>query len=144
MVYSQNGKQFKSHENERFHTMWGEISLGPEVFAGIGLSVVMMADLPRRGLTTAPRFGWRLRLPQMWVTSVRNFWKWGIAFAHPLITIALSVWTTMRCNLHVPTNPALGWFICCFRAMSRNWRFMQLLDTPFYKLLNLSQFDKWG
>ena len=41
---------------------------------GTGASMIKKIDPPRRGLTIALRFGWRLRLPQMWVTRVRNFW----------------------------------------------------------------------
>ena len=43
-----------------------------------------------RGCSIALRSSWPLRLPQMWVTRVRNFCSWGSAFA--LIPFFTSHW----------------------------------------------------
>ena len=39
-----------------------------------GVTVILKAVPPGRGLSIALLLGWPLRLPQMWVTRARNFW----------------------------------------------------------------------
>ena len=58
-----------------------EESLFQSYLPGTGDTVIMKAVLPRWGSAIALRLGWLLRLPQMWVTRVRNFCLRGTAFA---------------------------------------------------------------
>lgn len=53
----------------------------PAYLPGTEETVIMAAVPPGRGSSIALRLSWRLRIPQMWVSRVRNLFVWGNAFA---------------------------------------------------------------
>lgn len=57
------------------------LSVSEAYLPGTEDTVISKAVPPGRGPSIALRLGWSLRLPQMWVTRVRNLLVWGSAFA---------------------------------------------------------------
>ena len=48
-----------------------------QALQGTGRTVISYPVTPQRDPSLALRLGWRLRLPQMWVTLVRTLFVWG-------------------------------------------------------------------
>lgn len=68
-------------------SFWKPVYISPALLVkeaylpGTEDTVISKAVPPGRGPSIALRLGWSLRLPQMWVTRVRNLLVWGSAFA---------------------------------------------------------------
>lgn len=88
---------------------------------GTEATVIMQAVLPGRGPSIALRLGWRLRLPQMWVTRVRNLLVWGSAFAlTPVINNQLIIILLFFCLHFRPKNMTISAASCDQSLTGRN------------------------